>query len=315
MPTTVFLSGMEQMIYTYKKKTLWKYLHHIKWCIERKYFHKQYRKFVKNYLHHIPSNRHMVCSPLDGMMPYNLSDLLIDCEEIESIFGYMKKNNLLNGHAVDVGANSGLYSLYFANCFDHVYAFEPHPISFSLLEINIKYCNLKQNITAYNYGLSSKEGVATLYEFKDSTSCATFEKEFATKSINTVPHFKCHLKTLKEENFRDKKIRFLKIDVENHELEVLKGAKMLIKSHKPVILIEDWKSKSGKKSDVIKFLENLGYNSFLVPSKQPLKNRSILGKIKYASKLILYNGQSCGLAKCDFSSSRGYPHILCESKE
>ena len=262
------------MIYIHKKRTFWEFLSYKKTCANREYFHKEYRKFADNYFHHIPSNRSVACSLLDGTTPHTLSDLLFEGEQIMVIFGYMKKNGLLkkNSHAIDVGANAGFYSLYFSNYFDHVHAFEPHPISFSLLEINIKYCNPKQNITAYNYGLSSKEGMAKLYDFKEkAASCATFEKKIVTKNANGVHFFKCNLKSLKEEDFRDKKVGFLKIDVEKHELEVLKGAEMFIRNQTPVILIEDWKSKNKKKSDAIKFLENLGYNKFLVPSQQPFK--------------------------------------------
>ena len=305
------------MLYTHKKRTFWEYLCHVKKRRTNGYFHKRYKKFAENYFRHVPSNRYIVCPQLDNRVASTtLVDLLFDREEIEAILGYMRKANLLNGHAIDVGANYGHYSLYFANYFDHVYAFEPHPVSFSLLDINAKYCNPKQNITAYHYGLSSKEGIEKLYDHNRLLCCATFEHKFAEENTKKTHYVECHLKTLKEEEFRDKKIGFLKIDVEGHELEVLKGAEIFIKNQKPTILIEDWKSKSGKKSDTIKFLENLGYNKFLVPSKRPFrKGRSIWETMKYVSQLFLCNGQDYGLIECDFSLSTGYPHILCESKE
>ena len=305
------------MIYTHKKISFMEYLRSRKNNLQKNRFYSKYNNSAKNYLKTFPDNKYLACFLLDGTTPSILQDSLFDVNQIECIFSYLKNNNLINGCAIDAGASFGTYSLYFSKYFDHVYSFEPHPISFSILNINVKYCNPKQNITTFNYGLSSKESVRTLYDWKNfSPSGSTFNTKSIQKNAKGQNakghHFECKLKPLKEKDFSDKKIGFLKIDVENYEMEVLLGAEELIKKQKPVILIEDWKSREKKESDKIKFLRTLGYNYFLTPQNIPHRaNNPILAKTKYLMQLLFNNGQSYGLVECDFSNPKGYAHILC----
>jgi hypothetical protein len=57
---------------------------------------------------------------------------------------------------------------------------------------------------------------------------------------------------------------FIKIDVEGHELKVLKGAEETLKKHKPTVLIEihDF----SEDHDVHKFMMSLGYGA---PESRP----------------------------------------------
>ena len=69
---------------------------------------------------------------------------------------------------------------------------------------------------------------------------------------------------IKKINFNNKKVDFIKIDVEGYELDIIKGAKNFLKKHKPIILIElDIKILGKKKINKIFFiLKKLRYNSF-----------------------------------------------------
>ena len=55
----------------------------------------------------------------------------------------------------------------------------------------------------------------------------------------------------------------IKIDVEGHELNVLKGAVNTIKKHKPMILIEIHQFEN---SEIPEFIESLGYDK---PDERP----------------------------------------------
>jgi hypothetical protein len=59
-----------------------------------------------------------------------------------------------------------------------------------------------------------------------------------------------------------KRIRAIKIDVENYEYYVLKGSENIIKKHKPIIYCELWDNKNREKC--IDFLNKLGYSAFLL---------------------------------------------------
>ena len=63
-------------------------------------------------------------------------------------------------------------------------------------------------------------------------------------------------------------IGFIKIDVEGHELEVIKGAKNHIDKYKPVLLVEIEKRHSRRNADEsISYIERLGYKCFYLKNK------------------------------------------------
>ena len=61
----------------------------------------------------------------------------------------------------------------------------------------------------------------------------------------------------------DKKIGFIKIDVEGHEMEVINGSRKIINNHKPILLIEiEERHSKNRVIDTINYINKLGYNSF-----------------------------------------------------
>jgi FkbM family methyltransferase len=151
------------------------------------------------------------------------------------LFDILKKESLL---VFDVGANVGDYAKQvlerFKNCTIH--CFEPVPQNFKALTSNIQ----ASNVFCHNIGFGSEDGTLTLYMGDADTACAmatayqdtiknifTFAGEI-NRSVN------CQLTTLdnfcKENNINE--IDFLKIDVEGHELKVLRGAIKTIEENK-----------------------------------------------------------------------------------
>jgi FkbM family methyltransferase len=136
---------------------------------------------------------------------------------------------------MDVGGNRGQSVKFFRNIFKNIeiYSFEPSPKIFRILtDLSVT------NFRAFNLGISSKNGVGIFYEsLLDEAS--TFDlpninsKWHKTKSkILGVPKEKMYseisvpiktIDTIVIEN-QVKEIFLLKIDVEGHEFEVLKGA-------------------------------------------------------------------------------------------
>ena len=57
-----------------------------------------------------------------------------------------------------------------------------------------------------------------------------------------------------------KNISVMKIDVEGHELEALKGAKKTIQNSKPVIILEVWKRRGNRLKLITEFLKSINYN-------------------------------------------------------
>jgi hypothetical protein len=58
--------------------------------------------------------------------------------ELEAIFDFLKPlhEHFNRSLALDIGANIGNHSIYFSRYFKAVHAFEPHPLTYRILDIN-----------------------------------------------------------------------------------------------------------------------------------------------------------------------------------
>ena len=139
---------------------------------------------------------------------------------------------------VDIGANIGYYSLIFAKLVGKsgkVFAFEPEPKNFHLLQKNLK-TNSYENVTIEKKGISDKNGKSKFY---------ISERNVGAHSI--FPHTKYHksfidveIVTL-DDYFHKKeidKISFVKIDVEGGEVAILRGMSCILANENLKILIE-----------------------------------------------------------------------------
>lgn len=175
------------------------------------------------------------------------------------------KKILKKGDTVfDIGANIGLTAIYAGKLVGpkgKVFAFEPMPSTFLILEENIKLNRLK-NVLPENIALSNKVGKAFLYNnLNINRGAASFfsagNKEGAEITKNTLKKF------LSDRNIRN--VNFLKIDVEGSELAVLLGGSdFLQKVPSPIICIEfSRKVNSNYDPNILfNFLNELGYNIF-----------------------------------------------------
>ena len=152
--------------------------------------------------------------------------------------------NLFNQHSIshflDIGANSGYYSIYFANKFEDlkVKAYEPNVVAFEKLKKTLSKCSLK-NLEIFNYGLSNiekKVKMITWYKHGYAKTNSVILEEF--HDTNNSKIFETDLKVGDQLlNYKNEKICF-KIDVEGHELSVLKGLSKNLKENKCIILVE-----------------------------------------------------------------------------
>ena len=76
------------------------------------------------------------------------------------------------------------------------------------------------------------------------------------------------------------KIGFIKIDVEGHELEIIRGGKNFLEYHKPVMLIEIEERHAGKSPiNIIDEICSHGYDCFIADEKFELVELFDLSKI------------------------------------
>jgi FkbM family methyltransferase len=137
---------------------------------------------------------------------------------------------------VDAGANIGEYSTLLRRSFPRadIYCFEPNPPTFEVLQTAAKASALK----TFRKGLSSESGTAMLMgddAHPTSGSTSLYGKEIGP-TFNRVHDYSKPVERRVELTTLDKfatthgidHIDFLKLDIEGHEFEALKGASGLI---------------------------------------------------------------------------------------
>ena len=196
---------------------------------------------------------------LDFLDPIDRKIILYNEYESDSV-NFLE--NLFNQHSIshflDIGANSGYYSIYFANKFEDlkVKAYEPNVVAFEKLKKTLSKCSLK-NVEIFNYGLSNiekKVKMITWYKHGYAKTNSVILEEF--HDTNNSKIFETDLKVGDQLlNYKNEKICF-KIDVEGHELSVLKGLSKNLKENKCIILVE---SGDIKFKDVNNFLIENNY--------------------------------------------------------
>lgn len=166
---------------------------------------------------------------------------------------------------IDVGANIGNHSLYFSKISKKVFSFEPNPNTYELLKFNTRNIT---NINIFNIGISNKNEKKFLNESNfnigDSSIVSSIEMQ-NVKEDGTIFHEINSFKLDDIKDFANEEISMIKIDVEGHELEVMVGAKELIKKNNPLLIfehnIEVNKEQALKIND---FLEQLDYVIYLI---------------------------------------------------
>ena len=197
-----------------------------------------------------------------------------------------------NGVCLDIGANIGNHSVAFASYFSRVHAFEPNPNVFQLLAINAK---LKPNITPWCFGLSSQSDEVEVFENlrnAGGTGVGLAPSEFSAGKILF------HLKALDDCDLElnGQRISFVKIDVEGHEADAIKGARQTLHKHKPIVGLEVHRSTVANGStDALNELKAIGYTHFY--------------EVK-PGMLSTLTGQTPRLVEVDRLKKKNYPILL-----
>jgi FkbM family methyltransferase len=184
----------------------------------------------------------------------------VDPEEVRWMCARLRPGDL----AIDVGAHKGGYTYSMRRAVGDagaVIAFEPQPE----LAAYLRQCVMDfewSNVTIVECGLSSDSGRRTLWRPVDDPSPAA-----SLGGASLPPGARgreVDVDTLDDVLARlgvEQPVRFLKCDVEGHELEVLLGAREALREHRPRILVECEARHAPERrvEDVFRHLEGLGY--------------------------------------------------------
>lgn len=161
--------------------------------------------------------------------------------------------------AVDVGANRGVWTHQLAGLCPRVYAFEPNPKMFAILE-----AARPANVEVRPIALSDRTGVAHL---NVPWSKRGYSNQHASLEMNWSIDRKfgvVEIATARLDDLDLPPCGFIKIDVEGHEAAVVAGAADLIARDRPTLLIELEERHSDRSiEEAIAAVVGLGYDAFV----------------------------------------------------
>jgi len=150
------------------------------------------------------------------------------------LLSFLQNNYNNQKNIIDIGANIGNHSLFFAKYIDceNIYAFEPFYKNIELFNINLS--DYKDKCFLYTVALSNINGKMNLYNTEESNfgGFSLYQQEKSFKVAKDID-------VIKLDHFNFNNITLIKIDVENHENEVLMGGKETILRNKPIIILEN----------------------------------------------------------------------------
>lgn len=216
---------------------------------------------------------------------------------------------------LDIGANIGNHSLAFAEHFDHVIAFEPHPRTYKLLSCN---ADLVTNLTPLNIGASDKAGeIETIFD-PGNLGATTVEKYNQVEKSDKERRVTFRLERLDDlPEFKSVgPVDFVKIDVERHEVECLKGAEVMLRRDHPLIAIEILSDgiENGK-TPALELLKTYGY-AYTYQLKETRRFASLPKPLAKLMRVIfglvtnMQSTRSYEVAPIDLLEHRDYGMIL-----
>ena len=173
--------------------------------------------------------------------------------------------------ALDIGANHGIYTTVLANKFSKVYSFEPHPDNIKIIKEKLEKNNIK-NVVLEQKAISKSNGIIDLFINKSNHGGHSIVEQLVDCGRwGYLRENSIKVETVTIDDYcKDKKIDFIKCDIEGGEIEIFYTAVHTLKNNDIKIILEthqveyDW--------NILKqFFKDLGYE-FFSTSGSPISN-------------------------------------------
>ena len=182
---------------------------------------------------------------------------------------------------IDLGANIGYFTMLMANLVGtsgKIFSFEPEPQNFEILQKNIKQNHLK-NVVANQSAIGDINGKIKLYLSNTNAGWhKVFPKQFIDYEVSdkNIDVKICSL----DKEFIDKKIDFIKMDIEGYEWNAIKGGKKILEENHDVKLIFEFfpmalRANNVKPDTVLTYLLDIGFHIYAIDENMRLLDFSI----------------------------------------
>ncbi len=172
-----------------------------------------------------------------------------------------------NGIVLDIGANIGITAAPLGKHLpgSKIHAYEPIAENYSTLAKIVKYLKLN-NVALFNLALGNQKGtLKMIMPTVNSSRMQGLSKAHDPESNERGAIYEVPIQRLDDIYTSEDSIVAIKIDVENYEYEVLKGAKELLIRNKPLIYCELWDNQN--REFALDLLYSIGYKSFVYDEK------------------------------------------------
>jgi FkbM family methyltransferase len=224
--------------------------------------------------------------------------------QLEVLTEYLHTKNpaIFSDAVLDVGANIGNHTVYFAGIFSKVYAFEPNPDAFQLLQFNTRtFTNNK--VARYNVGLSDQPAVLRLAIDPNNIGSSNF------MGHTSENYRECTLSTIERIVEINETVSLIKVDVEGYELKALKGLSHIILRDFPMIVFEQLVGEfANNTSPAIELLSSYGYRFSVINAFPDHRNKYIQTLLEYLL------GVTLSVEPITHFQARTYPMIIAEKK-
>lgn len=188
--------------------------------------------------------------------------------------------------AVDVGANLGLYTRTLAGLAARVHAFEPSPDMAAMLRRTSA-----RNVTVHEVALSDGEGRAVLRIPRAGDHLTHGLASLEQGAIGDRDALVTEVARKRLDSMIDEPVSFVKVDVEGHELSVLRGATALTAHSRPVFLVEaEDRHRPGATESIFSFFRERAYEGFYLREDDVMDIATFDPALDQDEKVLLADG-------------------------
>lgn len=182
---------------------------------------------------------------------------------------------------IDIGANFGWYTTLCAKLCGNkgeVHAFEPVPSTLEELRFNLKLNHFEDNVIVNEFALGDEQEKSQIYLFKGLPHSHASLSKLGRTDGRAISIDVLTLDNYAKKNLNEKQVRFIKLDVEGAELNVLNGSGTFMSQQKNIwmlfeINLETSKAFGYDPQKLFEKIETFGFENFYIVNSKGMSEQ------------------------------------------